>query len=979
MKTFYSLLTAVACLACGLPVAAQPPDIRQGLVAYWPMDGTPDDIITPDATPFGNHLRLVGMSAGSFVPGRVGNAASFNGTSTYMTNLHSVDNAATGLPIIRSPSRTIMMWVKAPAQSNRYLLGEGNTNTTTPIYILQSGPATNNSKFDVIMRNDGNSTLLNHPQSTNVVFDDTWHHVALVDDRGSQKVYVDGVLDPVSFNYTPAGTFTVNTLTIGSLVRTTVATGNILNGLIDEVALWERALSQAEVQDVYNNGLVTPIPVLPPYLVLEPVNQSIAFGDNAVMTARVIGNRPFDFQWFKDGAPAASGQTLGVFNPVSTYTALNVTANAQFSVSVTNSAGAVSSSNATVTVLPDPPANLTAGIISYWPFDTVDNTLNTTPDVYSHNDMQLVNMTEAQLVPGNTGLSNALSFDGITQYCQRTTGFPLYNNPAYTLSIWVKGDGSAQSDRRIFSEGATNSNTPLVTLGTPGGTGGTSVRPFVRNDANAALLNGPVSARPVFDNTWHHLVWVDSNGVTKLYIDGTLDTANLRYTRSGTFTLHTTSVGAIVRAAVGNQFAGTLDEVATWNRALTFTEVQSIYTNGVPPPVMALPVAITKQPVGRDVYAGERVEFSVETTGTSPIHYQWKKDGADIEDATNSTLLFVSAQVSDAAVYSVCASNEVNLVVSSNATLVVRPLDNITSGLVAYWPLDAVIGATTPDVSPNSNHLSLVNMDSSNLTAGQRGNAMQFNGTDEVAVRYTTNSIGLPLYSNLSYSVSLWVQGAGTQSDRRVFSEGSTTNNTPLLNIGTANDGMVNGADIYIRNNDGGNPVNHRRSALAAFDTTWHHLVWVDNNGTASLYVDGALDSTSFNYVRGVLTPDTISVGGIVRATAGNFFTGLIDDVAVWRRALSAAEVEAVRIYGAVVPEIRITDIDVSEGAVHITFTVPDVNAAYSIKESPDVTQPVDSWPEVGFFVLEGPSGNTYTAHFPQPTGAQRFYKVFKL
>ena len=972
-----SLAQFLALLALSLPSAQATPviDIRQGLIAYWPLDEVSPNGTTPDKTPFGNNLSLTLMSAADFAAAGVrGNAATFNGTSQLLTRTNPAA-ANNGFPVFSARRYTVMLWVKGigSTQQDRRVFSEGSTTNNQPLLNIgtdsQASATLRTNVVDMFIRNTAGTAILNHGKSTNNAFDGTWHHIAWVDNDGVGRLYIDGQLDQAILNYTPSA-LTLDVVAIGGIQR--AAPGSYFGGMIDEVAVWERPLAQAEIQNVMNNGIVTPIPDLPPLLVTEPVSQTLALGDNAAFTSRVVGNRPFTYQWLKNDVENVGANSAA-------FAALNVLAPAQYSVRVTNPGGTVTSSNATVTVIADPPANLRAGIISYWPFNTVNEALNTTPDLYSNNDMQLMNMTSAQLVPGNTGLTNALSFDGISQYCQRTTGFPLYNNPAYSLSIWVKGDGTIQTDRRIFSEGSTTGNNPLVTLGTATVLGSTSVRPFIRNDAGTALLNGPVSARPVLDNTWHHLVWVDSNGVTRLYIDGTLDTTSLRYTRSGTFTLDRTSIGAVVRAAVGNQFAGTLDEVATWNRALSYTEVQSIYTNGVPPPVGALPVVITKQPVSRDVFAGDAVQFSVEATGSSPIQFQWRKGNADIEDATNSTLIFVSALTNDAGSYSVRVSNAVTSTNSVAATLIVYPLDNVTSGLIAHWPLDIVDGTTTPDLTTNGNHLTLVNMDASNIVGGTRSNAFQFNGTDEVAVRYTTNSIGLPLYSNLAFTVSLWVNGLGTQLDRRVFSEGSTTNNNPLLNIGTDNLGTSGGADLYIRNNDGGNPVNHRKTGQIAFDGTWHHIVYVDNNGTASVFVDGTQDGTSFNYTRGVLTPDTISLGGIVRAATGSFYAGMIDDVAVWRRALKPAEVQYVKQNGPVPPDpIRITDIQINGSAVALTIYVPNVNTFYCVKQSTDITLPQDQWPEVTGLGFDGPFGNFYIAHFNVDPGSQRFFRVYQ-
>jgi hypothetical protein len=171
-----------------LTASAQPVDIRQGLVAYWPLEST-DGTITRDATPFNNHLTVVNMTSANFIEGPRGSVASLNGSSTYMTNFHSADNSLTGLPIYRAGSYSITMWVKGAAQTAKYLYSEGNLTNTAPVLILQTGQAAaSNGKFDVIIRPDAGAALVNHVVSATTVFDNNWHHIAWVDDRGSAKL-----------------------------------------------------------------------------------------------------------------------------------------------------------------------------------------------------------------------------------------------------------------------------------------------------------------------------------------------------------------------------------------------------------------------------------------------------------------------------------------------------------------------------------------------------------------------------------------------------------------------------------------------------------------------------------------------------------------------------------------------------------------------------------------------------------------------
>ncbi|MCP4453520.1 MAG: LamG domain-containing protein [Planctomycetes bacterium] len=193
-------------------------------------------------------------------------------------------------------------------------------------------------------------------------------------------------------------------------------------------------------------------------------------------------------------------------------------------------------------------------------------------------------------------------------------------------------------------------------------------------------------------------------------------------------------------------------------------------------------------------------------------------------------------------------------------------------------------GTTATDSSGNNNVGTV--MGDAQWVAGKVGGALAFDGVDDMVV--VSQNAGLPIYNNGTdnvYSITMWVKG-GPQNDMRIFSEGSTTSNTPLLNLGTMNSGQF---ATYIRP-EAGTISNHPLSQADPFDDAWHHIAWVDDNGTATLYVDGHLDGGDFNYTRGTMALDTTSIGGILRAAPSHFFTGQIDEVRVYDRALSAGE-----------------------------------------------------------------------------------------
>ena len=88
---------------------------------------------------------------------------------------------------------------------------------------------------------------------TTVVNDDEWHHVAFVADRdGNGTVYVDGTYDAALSITDVNGSVNCNdTLKIGKCY-----TGDtVFTGLMDDVGLWDEALSAEDINDIYHNGI----------------------------------------------------------------------------------------------------------------------------------------------------------------------------------------------------------------------------------------------------------------------------------------------------------------------------------------------------------------------------------------------------------------------------------------------------------------------------------------------------------------------------------------------------------------------------------------------------------------------------------------------------------------------------------------------------------------------------------------------------
>jgi hypothetical protein len=225
---------------------------------------------------------------------------------------------------------------------------------------------------------------------------------------------------------------------------------------------------------------------------------------------------------------------------------------------------------------------------------------------------------------------------------------------------------------------------------------------------------------------------------------------------------------------------------------------------------------------------------------------------------------------------------------------------NLADGLIAYWPLDEVVGTRTPDVVGGMD-LDLTNLTADDLAPGRFGNAFSFSNTRQTLLsRVHSPGEALPANQYDSFTISLWAQVTGQgQTDLRLFSEASTTSSNPLFNIGTDNAGATGQVDLYFRN-PGFPTVDHIKTELEPFDGEWSHIVFVQDNRERRIYINGQLDSLEIpeKPEEGSWEVDNTTIGGILRASASHWVSGLIDDVAIWNRALTQAEINELQTSG---------------------------------------------------------------------------------
>ena len=78
---------------------------------------------------------------------------------------------------------------------------------------------------------------------------------------------------------------------------------------------------------------------------------------------------------------------------------------------------------------------------------------------------------------------------------------------------------------------------------------------------------------------------------------------------------------------------------------------------------------ITTQPVSATVAPGANVQFNVTASGTAPLHYQWQRNGENLQGETNAVLLLNNVQLTTSGLYRVVVGNGAGVAESVLASL----------------------------------------------------------------------------------------------------------------------------------------------------------------------------------------------------------------------------------------------------------------------------------------------------------------------
>lgn len=225
--------------------------LESGLVGHWTFDG-PDMISNvADVSGQGNHGTLEGQTSTTTAIGKLGQALEFDGSDDYI-NAGAPSDVNWG-----SGDGSVSAWVKTSADfSSVYGVvvingaGQGGQKRYV-LHLSGAGGETNYPRFDI----DDNSSLKKVVGDA-AINDGEWHHLVGVRDSNSLRLYVDGVaMTPTDI--TGSGDIDdTEGLTFGATNNGEGGRGNgqWFDGLIDEVRIYNRALSADEALQLYRLG-----------------------------------------------------------------------------------------------------------------------------------------------------------------------------------------------------------------------------------------------------------------------------------------------------------------------------------------------------------------------------------------------------------------------------------------------------------------------------------------------------------------------------------------------------------------------------------------------------------------------------------------------------------------------------------------------------------------------------------------------------
>jgi|GEM_PF-4910609 len=497
---------------------------------------------------------------------------------------------------------------------------------------------------------------------------------------------------------------------------------------------------------------------------------------------------------------------------------------------------------------------LDSDIVGYWPMDGDWSDYSGNGNHGTANGG--VSFTSDRVVGTQAG-----SFDGVSGYVEIKNSSSL-NPSAITVEAWVRSnasvwnsDGSLISKRDVYILHPIKDSREIRFFVFAGGNW-----PSVScNDVNMDITK------------WHHYVSTYDGTVIKMYVDGVL-----KGTTNYSGSINTSDTGSLYvgwdDGISGRYFDGTIDEITIYKRALLPEDVLEHYnagltTNHTPP------AAPTVDPVPLSTFSSQVVLRGAKESGSSI-----RVNGKQIvpHDAGTSWqalyTLVLGQNILDVSSHDPAGN------ISPAVSLVVDllPINRKDPSIAGLWHMDG----DWKDYSGNGNDLSGVNAIASSYDSPFPGMSAGFTGS----ASYLRSASGsrLPLGSS-PRTISAWIKPYGypDATYNGIFVYGPRNCNSATM-LSIKNDGRLSTAFWC---NDSYQTV----GPTAPLNEWTHVAMTYDTGNKIGFYINGQLVQENTLSDTPVTQDGPIGIGAT--DDPGRFFNGLIDDVALYGRALGAQEI----------------------------------------------------------------------------------------
>jgi len=765
-------------------------------------------------------------------------------------------------------------------------------------------------------------------------------------------------------------------------------------GSIDEVAVFTQTLSSSQIAALFAAGLG--ISEVAPAISQAPAAKTVYAGRTVHFSAGVSGSPAPTLQWQVQLAGSSgftdltnSATVSGATNAVLVLSNLSLTNAGDYRVVASNPAGTATSAAATLTVLAAPTltgyanAVYTNGPVVYWRLNedyTQTNAVDLMGDMMGTYgavaDWGLDSPAGAiygpisPAFPGFETTNSAVetSGDGVNPSWVTVPTPPLSTN-AGTFIVWINPAIAPEPDYAGLFLVARDWTPPGLSFNTGGELG------YHWNlDGTLTFQSGLVP--PVAQWSMVALVIEPTMGTLYMGTGGVL-------TNVVNVVAHDVESGWGLNAQIGCDygdtaeiFEGVIDEVAMFDKALSFDQINTLYGVALGKTLPA-PPQFAVQPASSVLYAGFTATFTSIVTGRSPLSYQWNKgpvaltNGVNVSGATTNTLVLSNITAADAGTYTLVVTNSDGSATSSAVTLTVEPRSPayvaavLSLDPIAYWRFNEMNDPSTGTVVAydyvggfSGTYLAAA-QDGFNGVAGPRpADGFAFFEPNNTAL-FTTGGLDQswvtapqPTLNANTATFTMWVYPEGAQTawaglfmNRSGDGEGVGYNDQSQLSY-TWND---NSTWAYY-------------SGLVIPSNQWSFLAVAIEPSQAILYL---ANTNGMKTATNAIAQSVEAWGGTATfgddGGAGRVFNGILDEVALFNYTLSPQQVTNLFAGISVQPAPTLTITRAAGGQITISW-----QGAGTLQSAPALQAGGTVWTNVG-------TTNPMTV---TPTGKAQFYRV---